>query len=79
MDVGTSRNALSSRAMDLQAIWIRLQSGTTRGLPEVMLGHREQRLVTSGIRSHIRHPVYLDIFARCWPGASVRDWRSAMC
>ncbi len=24
-----------------------------------MPGHREQRLVTSGIRAHIRHPVYL--------------------
>ena len=29
------------------------------GLPEIIDGHREQRLVTSGIRSRIRHPVYL--------------------
>lgn len=29
------------------------------GLPEVISGHNEQRLVTSGIRAHVRHPVYL--------------------
>jgi len=29
------------------------------GFPEVMPSHHEQRLVTSGIRAHIRHPVYL--------------------
>lgn len=29
------------------------------GLPEVVAGHRDQRLVTSGIRAHVRHPVYL--------------------
>ncbi len=29
------------------------------GIPEVSAGHREQRLVTSGIRSRVRHPVYL--------------------
>jgi protein-S-isoprenylcysteine O-methyltransferase Ste14 len=29
------------------------------GLPEVRPNHREQRLVTTGIRSHIRHPVYV--------------------
>lgn len=29
------------------------------GLPEVMPNHREQQLVTSGIRSRVRHPVYL--------------------
>jgi len=34
-------------------------AGQLGGLPEVMLGHREQRLVTSGIRAHVRHPVYL--------------------
>jgi protein-S-isoprenylcysteine O-methyltransferase Ste14 len=28
------------------------------GLPEV-LAHRQQRLVTTGIRAHVRHPVYL--------------------
>jgi protein-S-isoprenylcysteine O-methyltransferase Ste14 len=46
-------------------LWIYKRSGSgfspaqLGGLPEVMPGHREQRLVTSGIRSHIRHPVYL--------------------
>jgi protein-S-isoprenylcysteine O-methyltransferase Ste14 len=29
------------------------------GLPEVRPGHAEQRLVTTGIRSRIRHPIYL--------------------
>ena len=29
------------------------------GLPEVIDGHREQRLVTTGIRARMRHPVYL--------------------
>jgi protein-S-isoprenylcysteine O-methyltransferase Ste14 len=28
-------------------------------MPEVLPGHREQRLVTTGIRSRVRHPVYL--------------------
>jgi len=29
------------------------------GLPEVLPAHQEQRLVTSGIRARVRHPVYL--------------------
>lgn len=29
------------------------------GLPEVQSGRRDQRLVTSGIRARVRHPVYL--------------------
>lgn len=29
------------------------------GLPEIISGHHEQRLVTTGIRAHVRHPVYL--------------------
>jgi protein-S-isoprenylcysteine O-methyltransferase Ste14 len=29
------------------------------GLPEVLPNHREQKLVTSGIRSRVRHPVYV--------------------
>jgi len=29
------------------------------GLPEVRPAHRQQRLVTTGIRSRVRHPVYL--------------------
>lgn len=29
------------------------------GLPEVICAHREQRLVTTGIRARVRHPVYL--------------------
>lgn len=46
-------------------IWIYTQSvqqfsiSQLSGLPEVLRNHRQQRLVTSGIRSHVRHPVYL--------------------
>lgn len=29
------------------------------GLPEVRSDHRDDRLVTTGIRAHVRHPVYL--------------------
>ncbi|HUC29260.1 MAG TPA: hypothetical protein VMR80_06740 [Candidatus Acidoferrum sp.] len=29
------------------------------GLPEVRPGHCDDRLVTTGIRAHVRHPVYL--------------------
>jgi protein-S-isoprenylcysteine O-methyltransferase Ste14 len=29
------------------------------GLPEILRDHNQQRLVTTGIRAHVRHPVYL--------------------
>jgi len=29
------------------------------GLPEVRIGHKDERLVTTGIRARVRHPVYL--------------------
>jgi len=29
------------------------------GVPEIVAGNHEQRLVTTGIRSRVRHPVYL--------------------
>ena len=46
-------------------IWLYLKSGKSfsvrqlAGLPEVVAGRQEQRLVTTGIRAHVRHPVYL--------------------
>jgi len=46
-------------------IWVYSQSGKhfsraqLSGLPEILHNHREQRLVTSGIRNRVRHPVYL--------------------
>jgi protein-S-isoprenylcysteine O-methyltransferase Ste14 len=49
----------------LAGLWTYSQSGKhfsraqLGGLPEVLPSHREQRLVTSGIRSRVRHPVYL--------------------
>jgi len=45
--------------------WIYRQAGAhfswaqLGGLPEVLAGHREQRLMTTGIRARVRHPVYL--------------------
>jgi len=45
--------------------WLYLQSGKNfsarqlGGLPEIVAGRHEQRLVTTGIRAHVRHPVYL--------------------
>ena len=32
------------------------------GVPEVVGGNRQQRLITTGIRSRVRHPVYLGHF-----------------
>jgi len=46
-------------------IWLYLRSGETfsarqlGGMPEIVAGHGEQRLVTTGIHAHVRHPVYL--------------------
>jgi protein-S-isoprenylcysteine O-methyltransferase Ste14 len=46
-------------------LWIYRRSGAgfsaaqLGGLPEVISGHGEQRLATSGIRARVRHPVYL--------------------
>ncbi len=46
-------------------VWIYRRSGTgfsaaqLGGLPELIPGHREQSLITSGIRARVRHPVYL--------------------
>ena len=45
--------------------WIYRQAGAhfswkqLGGLPEVLPGQREQRLMTTGIRARVRHPVYL--------------------
>lgn len=39
--------------------WRDFSSAQLGGAPEIIPGHREQRLVTSGIRAHVRHPVYL--------------------
>jgi protein-S-isoprenylcysteine O-methyltransferase Ste14 len=45
--------------------WLYSQSRTNfsarqlGGLPEIVSSHRRQQLVTTGIRAHVRHPVYL--------------------
>jgi protein-S-isoprenylcysteine O-methyltransferase Ste14 len=49
----------------LAGLWIYSQSGKQfsaaqlSGVPEVRPSHRQQQLATSGIRSRVRHPVYL--------------------
>ena len=46
-------------------IWLYARSGASfnleqlRGIPEVRAGAKEQRLVTTGIRARLRHPIYL--------------------
>jgi protein-S-isoprenylcysteine O-methyltransferase Ste14 len=48
------------------------------GLPEVRAGHHDDRLVTSGIRSRVRHPVYLghlcEMLAWSWGTGLVVCW-----
>jgi protein-S-isoprenylcysteine O-methyltransferase Ste14 len=45
--------------------WIYWLAGATfswtqlSGLPELLPGHRDQRLVTTGVRARVRHPIYL--------------------
>jgi protein-S-isoprenylcysteine O-methyltransferase Ste14 len=39
--------------------WKNFSAQQLGGLPEVHGGNRDQRLVTDGIRSRVRHPVYL--------------------
>ena len=49
----------------LAGLWLYKRSGAgfspaqLGGFPEVIPGHREQRLVISGIRARVRHPIYL--------------------
>jgi len=52
-------------ALFIAGLWIYRRAGAgfsaaqLGGLPEVIPGHEDQRLATSGIRSRVRHPVYL--------------------
>jgi protein-S-isoprenylcysteine O-methyltransferase Ste14 len=56
---------LPAAALFAVGIWIYSRAGAgfspkqLGGMPEVQGGHPEQRLVTAGIRAHVRHPVYL--------------------
>jgi len=56
---------LPAAALFVAGIFLYSQSGAhfswrqLGGLPEVLPNQREQRLVTTGIRSRVRHPVYL--------------------
>jgi protein-S-isoprenylcysteine O-methyltransferase Ste14 len=61
----TAWSWLPAAALFAVGIFLYSQSGAhfswrqLGGLPEVLPNHREQRLVTTGIRSRVRHPVYL--------------------
>ncbi|MGH9502791.1 MAG: methyltransferase family protein [Terriglobales bacterium] len=56
---------LPAALLFMAGIWIYRRSGAgfssaqLGGLPEIIPGHLEQRLVTTGIRARVRHPVYL--------------------
>jgi protein-S-isoprenylcysteine O-methyltransferase Ste14 len=56
---------LPAAALFALGLWIYRQAGAEMslkqlgGVPELQAGHHEQRLITSGIRQHVRHPVYL--------------------
>jgi protein-S-isoprenylcysteine O-methyltransferase Ste14 len=56
---------IPAAALFATGVWLYSQSGKDfsakqlGGVPEVIAEHREQRLVISGIRARIRHPVYL--------------------
>lgn len=56
---------LPAAALFALGIWIYSRAGAgfspkqLGGLPEVQAGHPEQRLVTTGVRARVRHPVYL--------------------
>ena len=56
---------LPALALFLVGLWLYAQSSKNfsarqlGGFPEVISGHGEQRLVITGIRARVRHPVYL--------------------
>jgi protein-S-isoprenylcysteine O-methyltransferase Ste14 len=56
---------LPAACLFLLGIWLYTHAGSgfswkqLGGLPEILPGHPEQRLITTGIRSRVRHPVYL--------------------
>ena len=56
---------IPAAALFAAGIWLYVKSGADfspkqlGGLPELRLDHPETRLVTTGIRSRVRHPVYL--------------------
>jgi len=56
---GAWRLCCSLRAVRLFAVRAKFSAKQLGGLPEVHGGNRDQRLVTDGIRSRVRHPVYL--------------------
>jgi protein-S-isoprenylcysteine O-methyltransferase Ste14 len=61
----SSRLWIPAAALFAAGVWLYLQSSKDfsarqlGGLPEVLAGGHAQRLVTTGIRANVRHPVYL--------------------
>ena len=62
---GTPWSWLPAVPLFAAGFWLYVRSGKhfsakqLGGVPELMPGHREQMLVTSGIHARVRHPVYL--------------------
>ena len=56
---------LPAAALFMVGAWIYLKAGAgfslkkLGGVPELYENHFEQRLITAGIRQHVRHPIYL--------------------
>jgi protein-S-isoprenylcysteine O-methyltransferase Ste14 len=56
---------IAAAGLFAMGLWVYSQAGAhfswaqLGGLPELLAGQKEQRLVTTGIRARVRHPVYL--------------------
>jgi protein-S-isoprenylcysteine O-methyltransferase Ste14 len=64
----TSWSWIPGAIISAAGLWIYKSSGAgfsarqLGGVPEILEGHLEQRLVISGIRNRVRHPIYLGHF-----------------
>ena len=61
----TAWSAVPAILLASLGLWLYAEGGKTfnagqlGGLPEVISGHGDERLMTGGIRARIRHPIYL--------------------
>jgi len=70
LDVDSGRNSLFHWIMALQKSGEHFSGPQLIGVAELLPSQGEQRLVISGIRDRICHPVYLGHLCRCWLGVS---------
>ena len=59
LDVDSRGSALGRRFSIYSLALKSFSAKQLGGLPELMSRHKEQRLVTTGIRARVRHPIYL--------------------